>query len=65
MAVKAFINIKNSYPLAKIYTVGPIKDSSYGKTINFVNKKIMLMLNLRVNYQKKSGLNYVKNIMYL
>lgn len=39
MAVKAFINIKNSYPLAKIYMVGSIKDSSYGKTINLLIKK--------------------------
>ena len=38
MAVKVFIKIKNSYPNAKICMVGPIKDDSYEKTLNFVKK---------------------------
>jgi glycosyltransferase involved in cell wall biosynthesis len=38
MAVKVFIQIKESFPEAKICMVGPKKDDSYSKTVRFAKK---------------------------
>lgn len=36
MAIKVFVKIKQLFPNAKICMVGPIKDTSYSKTLRFV-----------------------------
>ena len=38
MAVKVFINIKEAFPGAKIFMVGPKKDDSHSKTVKFAQK---------------------------
>ena len=63
MAVKVFIKINANFPEAKICMVGPIKDDSYTKTLQFAKKNNVEVI-LMVNYQNKNGLSYQKIIMY-
>ena len=65
MAIKVFMKIKNIFPESKICMVGPKKDDSHTKALKFAKKNNVEKLFLRENYQKRNGLNYQKNTMFL
>ena len=63
MAVKVFIKIKANFPEAKICMVGPKKDDSYTKTLQFAKKNnvevwgVLMMFHLIMNNKE-----YIKKI---